>query len=246
MNLREDITHQSEFIATASHELRTPLTSVQMGVHLLLERAVGELTEKQVEVLSACREDCERLDKLMRDLLDVSRIEAGESKPRLELIKTRDLINDAIKEFRPQVESKGLDFSVEAAFDLPPVMADRSQVERVLSNLVVNAMRYTKHGEIKIIVQPRGNSVAVSVSDTGSGIPQEYLPHIFDKFVQVPGAATGGAGLGLAIAKLIVEAHGGQISVQSERGKGSTFTFTLPIAHPQITQKKSAQSVDAC
>ena len=240
MNLREDITHQSEFIATASHELRTPLTSVQMGVHLLLERAVGELTEKQVEVLSACREDCERLDKLMRDLLDVSRIEAGESKPRLEPIKTRDLINDAIKEFRPQVESKGLDFSVEAAFDLPPVMADRSQVERVLSNLVVNAMRYTKHGEIKIIVQPRGNSVAVSVSDTGSGIPQEYLPHIFDKFVQVPGAATGGAGLGLAISKLIVEAHGGQISVQSERGKGSTFTFTLPIAHPQITQKKSA------
>ena len=234
MNLREDITHQSEFIATASHELRTPLTSVQMGVHLLLERAVGELTEKQVEVLSACREDCERLDKLMRDLLDVSRIEAGESKPRLEPIRTSDLINDAVKEFRPQVESKGLDFSVEAAVDLPPVKADRSQVERVLSNLVVNAMRYTKHGEIKIIVQPRGNSVAVSVSDTGSGIPQEYLPHIFDKFVQVPGAATGGVGLGLAISKLIVEAHGGQISVQSVRGKGSTFTFTLPIALKEL------------
>jgi signal transduction histidine kinase len=110
----------------------------------------------------------------------------------------------------------------------------------VLSNLVVNAMRYTKHGEIKISVLPRGNSVAVSISDTGSGIPPEYLPHIFDKFVQVPGAATGGAGLGLAISRLIVEAHGGQISVQSERGKGSTFTCTLPMAYPQITQKKSA------
>src|ERR1041384_7897857 len=240
MNLREDITHQSEFIATASHELRTPLTSVQMGIHLLLERAAGELTDKQEEVLSACREDCERLDTLMRDLLDVSRIEAGESKPSFEPIRTRDLINDATKELRPQVESKGLDFRVEAPFDLPPVKADRSQVERVLSNLVVNAMRYTKHGEIKITVKPSGNSVAVSVSDTGSGIPQEYLPHIFDKFVQVPGAATGGAGLGLAISRLIVEAHGGQISVQSERGKGSTFTFTLPIAHSQITQKKSA------
>jgi PAS domain S-box-containing protein len=247
VTLLEDITHlreidrlKSEFIATASHELRTPLTSVQMGVHLLLERAAGELTEKQVEILSACREDCERLDTLMRDLLDVSRIEAGESKPRLEPIKTRDLINDAIKELRPQVESKGLDFRVEAPIDLPAVIADRSQVERVLSNLVVNAMRYTKHGEIKISVQPRGNSVAVSISDTGSGIPPEYLPHIFDKFVQVPGAATGGAGLGLAISRLIVEAHGGQISVQSERGKGSTFTFTLPMAYPQITQKKSA------
>jgi len=211
-----------------------------MGVHLLLERAAGELTDKQVEVLSACREDCERLDKLMRDLLDLSRIEGGESKPRLEPIRTRDLIQDATKELRPQVESRGLDFTVEAAVDLPSVNADRSQVERVLSNLVVNAMRYTKHGAIKISAQPRGNSVAISVSDTGSGIPQEYLAHIFDKFVQVPGAATGGAGLGLAISRLIVEAHGGQISVQSEPDKGSTFTFTLPLAHSQITQKKSA------
>ena len=242
VTLLEDITHlreidrlKSEFIATASHELRTPLTSMQMGVHLLLERATGDLTDKQVEVLSACREDCERLDKLMRDLLDLSRIEAGESQPSLEPIRTRDLINSATKELRPQVESKGLDFTIEAPVDLPSVKADRSQVERVLSNLVVNAMRYTKHGEIKISAWPRGNSVAVSVSDTGSGIPQEYLPHIFDKFVQVPGTATGGAGLGLAISRLIVEAHGGQISAQSERGKGSTFTFTLPI-----TQNKSA------
>ena len=237
VTLLEDVTHlreidrlKSEFIATASHELRTPLTSVQMGVHLLLERVVGDLSDKQVEVLSACRDDCERLDKLMRDLLDLSRIESGETKPSFEPIRTRDLINGATKELQPQVESKGLDFKVEAPVDLPSVKADRSQVERVLSNLVVNAMRYTKHGEIKISAQARGNSVAVSVSDTGSGIPQEYLPHIFDKFVQVPGAATGGAGLGLAISRLIVEAHGGQISVQSERGKGSTFTFTLPVA----------------
>ncbi|HET6976490.1 MAG TPA: ATP-binding protein [Pyrinomonadaceae bacterium] len=251
VTLLEDVTHlreidrlKSEFIATASHELRTPLTSVQMGVYLLLERAAGELTEKQVEILSACREDCERLDKLMRDLLDLSRIEAGESKPNFEPIRTRELINDATKELAPMVESKGLDFRVEAPVDLPTVNADRSQVERVLANLVVNAIRYTKQGEIKISVQPRGNSVSVSVSDTGSGIPAEYLPHIFDKFVQVPGTATGGAGLGLAISRLIVEAHGGQISVQSEPEKGSTFTFTLPIAisqvNPQITQKKSA------
>ena len=237
VTLLEDITHlreidrlKSDFIATASHELRTPLTSVQMGIHLLLERAAGELTDKQVEVLSACREDCERLDKLMRDLLDLSRIEAGESKPAFATVKTRDLIDEATEELRPQVESKGLDYKVEAPYDLPVVRVDRSQVERVLANLVVNAIRYTQHGEIRISAQPRGNSVVVSVSDTGSGIPQEYLPHIFEKFVQVPGATTGGAGLGLAISRLIVEAHGGQISVQSEPGKGSTFTFTLPIA----------------
>ena len=239
VTLLEDITHlreidrlKSEFIATASHELRTPLTSVQMGVYLLLERAAGELTEKQVEVLSACREDCDRLDQLMRDLLDVSRIEAGESKPSFEVVRTRDLLDAATRELQPQVEAKGLDFKVESPIDLPVVRIDRSQVERVLANLVINAIRYTKRGEIKISAQPRGNSVAVSVSDTGSGIPAEYLPHIFDKFVQVPGAATGGAGLGLAISRLIVEAHGGQISVQSEPSRGSTFTFTLPITEP--------------
>jgi signal transduction histidine kinase len=167
----------------------------------------------------------------MRDLLDLSRIEAGESKPILEPIKTRDLINAAVDELRPQVESKGLNFTVDAPFDLPAVKVDRSQVERVLTNLVVNAIRSTQQGEIKISAQPRGDSVAISVSDSGSGIPPEYLPHIFEKFVQVPGGANGGAGLGLAISKLIVEAHGGQISVQSEPSKGSTFTFTLPVVN---------------
>jgi NtrC-family two-component system sensor histidine kinase KinB len=237
VTLLEDITHlreidrlKSEFIATASHELRTPLTSVQMGVHLLLEGAAGELSDKQTEVLGACREDCERLDKLMRDLLDLSKIEAGESQPNLQRIKVRELIMDEAETLRPQLEAKGLSFGIDVPVDLPSVVADRSEIERVVANLVVNAIRYTKQGEIRINAELRGHYVAVSVSDTGDGIPSEYLPHIFDKFVQVPGAATGGAGLGLAISSLIVEAHGGQISVQSEVGHGSTFTFTLPVA----------------
>jgi len=237
VTLLEDITHlreidrlKSEFIATASHELRTPLTSVQMGVHLLLEGAAGELNDKQAEVLGSCREDCERLDKLMRDLLDLSKIEAGENQPELLPIKAGALIMDEADTLRPQVEAKGLSFVVDIPGDLPQVMADRSQVERVIANLVVNAIRYTRQGEIRIGAEQRGHYVAVLVSDTGEGIPSEYLSHIFDKFVQVPGAATGGAGLGLAISRLIVEAHGGQISVQSVINRGSTFTFTLPIA----------------
>ena len=236
VTLLEDITHlreidrlKSEFIATASHELRTPLTSVQMGVHLLLEGAAGELTDKQAEVLSACREDCERLDKLMRDLLDLSKIEAGETQPQLELVKTREFIINATEVLRPQVESKGLSFRVILSEGLPDLMLDRAQIERVLANLVVNAIRYTKQGEIRIDAETRGNHLAISVSDTGTGIPQEYLPHIFDKFVQVPGASTGGAGLGLAISQLIIESQGGQISAQSDVGQGSTFTFTLPV-----------------
>jgi PAS domain S-box-containing protein len=237
VTILEDITHlreidrlKSEFIATASHELRTPLTSVQMGVHLLLEGALGELTDSQNEVLQACRQDCERLDKLMRDLLDLSKIEAGESQPQLATVSARDLLNTAVKELRPQVETKGLKLSVDAPVTLPWVMVDRLQIERVVSNLVVNALRHTKQGEIKISAEQRDNYVAVSIEDTGSGIPSEYLPHVFDKFVQVPDAPTGGAGLGLTISKSIVEAHGGQISVQSQVGRGTTFTFTLPLA----------------
>lgn len=237
VTLLEDITHlreldrlKSDFIATASHELRTPLTSVQMGVHLLLEGAAGELNDKQTDVLSACREDCDRLDKLMRDLLDLSRIEAGESQPTLERVQTREFITQATEDLRPQVEAKGLTFRVLIPVGLPDVSIDPSQIERVLANLVINAIRYTKDGEIRVGAETRGNYIVVSVSDTGSGIPSEYLPHIFDKFVQVPGAATGGAGLGLAISRLLVEAHGGQISVQSELRHGSTFTFTLPVA----------------
>lgn len=237
ITLLEDITHlreidrlKSEFIATASHELRTPLTSVQMAVHLMLEGAVGELTDKQREVLEACREDCVRLEKLMRDLLDLSKIEAGEGRPHLSTLRARELVAAATEHLRPQVEAKGLELRVEASTDLPSVKADRAQIERVIVNLVANALRYTKHGEIRVSAERRDGSIAVSVSDTGQGIPAEYLPHIFDKFVQVPGAATGGAGLGLAISKAIVEAHGGQISVQSEAGRGTTFTFTLPVA----------------
>jgi NtrC-family two-component system sensor histidine kinase KinB len=246
VTILEDITHlreidrlKSDFIATASHELRTPLTSVQMGVHLLLEGALGELTDSQNEVLQACRQDCERLDTLMRELLDLSKIEAGESQPQLTTVSVRELLSTAANELRPQVEANGLALTVAAPVELPLVSIDRLQIERVLNNLVINALRHTKSGEIKISAEERENRVAVSVHDTGSGIPAEYLPHIFDKFVQVPDAPTGGAGLGLTISKSIVEAHHGQISVQSHLGRGTTFTFTLPLAQLAIQKKLS-------
>jgi PAS domain S-box-containing protein len=248
VTILEDITHlreidriKSEFIATASHELRTPLTSVQMGVHLLLEGALGELTDNQTEVLQACRQDCERLDKLMRDLLDLSRIEAGESQPQLAPVRARDLIASVVKELRSQVEAKSLELRVDAPVDLPRVMVDSLQVERVINNLVINALRHTKQGEIRISAEQRDSQIAISVCDTGSGIPGEYLPHIFDKFVQVPEAPTGGAGLGLTISKSIVEAHGGQISVQSQVGRGTTFTFTLPLAFSSELAQETAR-----
>ena len=238
VTLLDDITHlreidrvKSEFIATASHELRTPLTSVQMSVHLLLEGAVGGLTDKQRAMLQACREDCERLEKLMRDLLDLSRIEAGKSVPQLSPVRVDDLIAVSTESLRPQVEAKGIAFGVEAPAELPSVLADRPQIERVIMNLVSNAVRHTESGgSIRVQVVRRDGHVAVSVTDTGRGIPAEYLPRIFETFAQVPGGPSGGAGLGLAISKRIVEAHGGQIVVKSVVGRGTTFTFTLRVA----------------
>jgi PAS domain S-box-containing protein len=239
VTLLEDITHlreidrlKSEFISTASHELRTPLTSVQMGVHLLLEGAAGELTAKQQEILEVCREDCERLERLMRGLLDLSRVESGAEKPRPAAVRAADLIRDTTERLRPQVEFKGIALRVDVPPDAPHVLADREQIERVITNLITNAVRHTlRGGEIRINVAPRDTGMlAVSVSDTGRGIPTEYLPRIFDKFVQVPNSPSGGVGLGLAISERIIVAHGGQISAQSEVGRGSTFTFTLPVA----------------
>ncbi len=242
VTLLEDITHlreidrlKSDFIATASHELRTPLTSAQMSVHLLLEGAAGPLTDRQRDVLQACREDCDRLERLMRDLLDLSKIEAGETPPQLRAVSAGDLMVAAEESLRAQVESKGIAFTTEAPADLPTVLADHAQIERVISNLVGNAVRHTDPGgRIHISVVRREDHVAVSVADTGHGIPPEYLPNIFDKFVRVPDAPSGGAGLGLAISKRIVEAHGGQIVVQSTLGRGTTFTFTLQVTSPAL------------
>lgn len=236
--LLEDITHlreidrlKSEFIAGASHELRTPLTSLEMGVHLLLEGSAGELSPKQLEILSMCRDDAMRLDKLVKDLLDLSRIESGEAAPHLERVLPGDLVSGAVEPLRRQVDAKGLTLTVHAPADLAEIAADRGQVERVIANLVTNAIRATERGgEIDITATRRNGYVAISVRDTGRGIPHDYLDRVFEPFVQVPHAPAGGAGLGLSISRRIVQAHGGQIAVRSEPGQGTTFTFTLPVA----------------
>jgi NtrC-family two-component system sensor histidine kinase KinB len=236
--LLEDVTHlreidrlKSEFIAGASHELRTPLTSLEMGVHLLLEGSAGNLSPKQLELLTMCRDDTLRLDKLVKDLLDLSRIESGEAAPHLAAVSPRDLVIGAVEPVRRQAEAKGLTLRVSAPAELPEIAADRGQVERVITNLVTNAIRATQRGgEIEIAAARRNGYVAISVRDTGRGIPHDYLDRVFEPFVQVPQAPAGGAGLGLSISRRIVQAHGGQITVRSEPGQGTTFTFTLPVA----------------
>jgi NtrC-family two-component system sensor histidine kinase KinB len=237
VTLLEDITHlseisrlKSEFIAAASHELRTPLTSVQMGVHLLLEGAAGPLDDRQVEILQVCRDDTARLDRLMRQLLDLSKIESGANAPSRAPVGPSMLVREAADSLALQVESKGLHLVIDAPPDIPAVFADRDQIERVIVNLVTNGVRATPAGgTITVAAARRGADVVFSVTDTGAGIPRDYLPRIFEPFVQVPKAAAGGSGLGLTISRRIVEGHGGQLTVQSEPGRGSTFTFTIPM-----------------
>jgi two-component system, NtrC family, sensor histidine kinase KinB len=235
--LLEDVTHlheidrlKSEFVAAASHELRTPLTSLQMGVHLMLEDT-SNLTDRQQEILYLCRDEGERLARLARELLDLSRIEAGETPPRLTSVAAGALVRGAVEPLRLQVEAKGIALALDVAPDLDHVLADRGQIERVLANLLTNAARATASGgTIAVKAERRAGQVAIAVTDTGTGIPPEYLRRIFEPFTQVPGVPAGGAGLGLAISRRIIEAHGGQMTVHSTVGEGSAFTFTLPSA----------------
>jgi two-component system sensor histidine kinase BaeS len=202
-----------------------------MGIHLLLEGTAGTLDDRQQEILEVCREDTARLDRLMRELLDLSKIESGAITPQLVPTRPATLLADAVNPLRLQVEARGIRVDVDAPPDLPLVAVDPHQIERVIANLVTNAMRATAAGgAITVAAARRGDEVAISVTDTGSGIPRDYLPRIFEPFVQVPHAAGGGAGLGLTISRRIVEGHGGHITVQSEPEHGSTFMFTVRLA----------------
>jgi NtrC-family two-component system sensor histidine kinase KinB len=238
VTLLEDITHlseisrlKSEFIAAASHELRTPLTSLQLGIHLLLE---GTLGNRERQILEVCRDDAGRLNQLMRELLDLSKIESGASAPIRAPLTASALVREAIESLGLQVEARGLRLIIDVPPDIPQVLADRHQVERVIVNLVTNAMRATlAGGTITITARRADDKVAFSVTDTGAGIERPYLAKIFEPFVQVPNAPPGGSGLGLTIARRIVEAHGGGLTAQSEPGHGSVFTFTLPISREQ-------------
>jgi NtrC-family two-component system sensor histidine kinase KinB len=246
--LLENITHlrdvdrlKSEFVNTAAHHLRTPLLDLEMGLHCLLTDAAGELTDKQKEILYACREDSERLERLMRDLTALSKIESGEAAPRLAPVNIDELIQSVAESFRLTAEAKDQSLKTDIAPGLPLLRADAEQIKRVLDNLLSNAIRHTpRGGEIQITAAQREDYLSISVADTGHGIPPEYLTRLFNRFLSVPDTQSGGTGLGLAISKRLVEAHGGQISAQSEVGRGTTITFTLPIANETIGHSETA------
>src|SRR4029077_4374419 len=162
--------------------------------------------------------------------LDLSKIESGDAAPVRAPARPSALVRNAVDSVALQLESRGLRLVIDAAPDVPSVFADRAQIERVIINLLTNAARATPSGgTITVSAALRDGAVAFSVADTGAGIPRDYLPRIFEPFIQVPDSAAGGSGLGLTIPRRIVEAHGGQLTVQSDLGRGSTFTFAVPI-----------------
>jgi two-component system, NtrC family, sensor histidine kinase KinB len=220
---------KDDLVATVAHEFRTPLTSLRMAIHLCLEQLVGPLTEKQSDLLHAAREDCERLQAMVDDILDLSRIKAGEVEMHRRPTSVAALVHSAMEAHRAAAELQKVRLCASIADGDDQVMADPERLGLVFSNLISNAIRHTPSGgAIDVRVQPNNGLIRFEVADTGEGIPQEHQRHIFERYYRVPGSNSKGAGLGLSIAKEMVEAHGGDIGVNSEPGRGSMFWFTIP------------------
>lgn len=222
---------RQDFVANVSHELRTPVSTIKGYAETLLEGA-WEDEKNSRDFLKIIYEDAERLAKLIEDLLDLSKIESGKLTLKRGKIDWEPLIQQCVTHFRNLIEAKSLSVKIDIASDLPLILADSGLITHVLMNLIDNAVKYTDEtGKIRISVFRDITRVKVEVSDTGIGIPEEDIPRIFERFYRVEKARSrelGGTGLGLSIVKHIIQAHHGEVMVESILGKGSTFSFILP------------------
>jgi len=228
---------KSAFVSNVSHELRTPLTAIKASADNMLDRLIGDLNGKQVGYLTRIKSNSDRLARLINDLLDLSTIEAGKIDLRPTNLPLVTLVKEAAESLRPVAAEKLIDLTVMSVDARVIAWADRDKVIQVLMNLIGNALKFTPtRGKVTIAVAK--NSAAwmqISVTDTGPGIPAKEVNKVFGRFYQIGQASTQktqGTGLGLAISKALVEMHGGKIWVESEAGKGSTFSFTLPAEQP--------------
>ena len=224
---------KDEFVLTASHELRSPLTSVQGFAELLmLERE--NMTAKQVETVEIILDNCRHLGRLLNDLLDIARADAGRLALRREPTEVASLIDEVVRTMRAQTDSAGQTLSERLEPGLPLVDVEPGRIRQILMNLLTNAHEYSpERASVEVSARLTGTDVEIAVSDNGPGIPETQLEHIFDRFVRGDAGLTqrvGGTGLGLAISKSLVELHGGTIRAQSTVGRGSTFSFRLPVS----------------
>jgi len=228
---------KSDLVATVAHELRTPLTSLRMALHLCLEETVGPLTPKQGDLLYAAREDCERLQGMVDDLLNLSRLEAGRMALRKRRLEPLSFLSSVADAHRAAAERQDIELVVAVKAGCPEAFADPDRLQLVFANLVVNAFRYSPRGARVVLSATAGPPdrdkaelplVMFGVKDEGPGIAREHQARLFEKFYRVPGAPEGGAGLGLFIVRGIAEAHGGTCGVASVQGHGAFFWFTVP------------------
>jgi signal transduction histidine kinase len=230
--LRQASKAKSDFLANMSHELRTPMNAILGFVEMVLDEIYGDVPENLREPLTDVQTNGKHLLRLINDVLDLSKIEAG----RMELVLSEYSVQDVVETVRASLQSlaleKGLGFTAAADDDIPLALGDGKRITQCLMNLVGNALKFTRRGRVAVRVDRQGDNLLYQVSDTGIGIPQEELENIFGEFQQVDTTITrefSGTGLGLNITKKFVELHGGRIWVESELGKGSTFFFTVPL-----------------
>jgi signal transduction histidine kinase len=224
--------HKSQFLANMSHELRTPLNAILGYTELILDSIYGEPSEKMREVLERLQANGKHLLGLINDVLDLSKIEAGQLTLSLADYSLKDIVHTVFTGVESLATGKKLTLTTDVAPNLPTGHGDERRLAQVLLNLVGNAIKFTDKGEVAIKATTADGSFTVAVCDTGPGIDSADQAKIFEEFQQADNSATkrkGGTGLGLSIAKRIIEMHGGRIWVESEVGKGSTFAFTIPV-----------------
>ena len=221
---------RNNMVATVAHEFRTPLTSLRMAIHLCVEGAAGDLTPKQLDLLGAARDDCERLQGIVDDLLDLARLQSGKLELDREPVPPADLVAQVIDDHRGEAQHRRVALEARVTPSLDAVFVDRTRVQLVFANLVSNALRHSEPGQtVTVTADPGDGNVRFTVEDEGPGIPEEHHSRVFDRFFRLPGDVASGAGLGLSISREIVEAHGGSIGVATRQDGGATFWFTLPV-----------------
>jgi PAS domain S-box-containing protein/diguanylate cyclase (GGDEF)-like protein len=224
---------KTELISNVSHELRTPLTTIKEGISLVYDGTLGPLDAAQKDIMGRVKNNIDRLARLINDLLDISRIDAGRMELRKTSVNIVVLVEEVISLFQNQAKNKKIELTTSVEEDLHSIYIDRDRISQVLTNLISNSVKFTQsHGRIVVDIKDYGTEIEISVTDTGIGISSQNVAGLFDRFSQfnrVYGPGERGTGLGLAISKEIVEMHGGRIWVESQVGRGSTFYFSLPL-----------------
>jgi signal transduction histidine kinase len=233
----EEITTKNEaktnFIATISHELKTPISSIKMSLKLLEDERMGQVNPEQKQLLENIEDDTRRLLQITGELLDMAQIETGNIKLNFGSTHPQNIVDYAVKAIKFIADQRHILINIHCDANLPNVRADLDKTTWVLINLLSNAVKYSDHGSsVELTVRRNRDTIEFAVQDHGRGISHQYLAHIFDRYFKVPDVANQqqGTGLGLAIAKDFIEAQSGKISVESEIGQGSTFSFLLPVS----------------